>query len=463
MPLRPFKDAEEPMQVDVGPGEYYPVSTAAFVVENPTLDLDAYAASYTGIARIKRLVFVANHCPSLAPDALRLAHVTVLVTCNTKAYAEVVALLEDACSKNREAGSAPKVDTAWIEATNKKAALKLEKLDNDLKNYKANSIKESIRRGHDDLGDHHVDCGDFNNALKCYSRARDYCTNSRHIVNMCLNVIRVSIYLGNWPHVLNYVNKAESSSELSESHDKPNVIATLTKLKCSAGLAELCSRKYKNAARHFLQASFDHAEFPEMLSPNNVAVYGGLCALATFDRQELQKKVIASSSFKQFLELEPQLRDVVQKFHNSQYASCLQILSNMKDTLLLDMYLSPHVANLYSQIRSKALVQYFSPYVSADMTKMATAFNTTVAQLEDELTKLILDGQISARIDSHSKTLFARDVDERTQTFERSLAMGKQYQQKLKALILRAAIVRNQIVVKPQQGRDEASAGSGVR
>ena len=85
------------------------------------------------------------------------------------------------------------------------------------------------------------------------------------------------------------------------------------------------------------------------------------------------------------------------------------------------MYLSPHVANLYSQIRSKALVQvlkwfspvlspvyrtmsqYFSPYVSADMTKMATAFNTTVAQLEDELTKLILDGQISARIDSHSK------------------------------------------------------------
>ena len=54
----------------------------------------------------------------------------------------------------------------WIETRSKKAALKLEKLDTDLKNYKSNSIKESIRRGHDDLGDHFLDCGDLSNALK---------------------------------------------------------------------------------------------------------------------------------------------------------------------------------------------------------------------------------------------------------------------------------------------------------
>ena len=32
----------------------------------------------------------------------------------------------------------------------------------------------------------------------------------------------------------------------------------------------------------------------QIISPNNVAVYGGLCALATFERQELQKKVLSS-------------------------------------------------------------------------------------------------------------------------------------------------------------------------
>lgn len=41
--------------------------------------------------------------------------------------------------------------------------------------------------------------------------------------------------------------------------------------------------------------------------------------------------------------------------------------------------------------------------MSADMRRMAEAFNTSVSALEDELMQLILDGQIQARIDSHNK------------------------------------------------------------
>jgi COP9 signalosome complex subunit 1 len=85
----------------------------------------------------------------------------------------------------------PQIDMSWIEQKSKKAAMKLEKLDADLKNYKSNSIKESIRRGHDDLAEHYLDIGDLNNALKCFSRARDYCTSAKHVVHMCLNVIKV--------------------------------------------------------------------------------------------------------------------------------------------------------------------------------------------------------------------------------------------------------------------------------
>ena len=42
----------------------------------------------------------------------------------------------------------------------------LERLDADLKNYRHNSIKESIRRGYDALGDHHLDCGDLKSAAQ---------------------------------------------------------------------------------------------------------------------------------------------------------------------------------------------------------------------------------------------------------------------------------------------------------
>ncbi|XP_058902909.1 COP9 signalosome complex subunit 1 isoform X2 [Kogia breviceps] len=459
-----YEGAVEPMQIDVDPQED-PQNTpdVNYVVENPTLDLEQYAASYSGLMRIERLQFIADHCPPLRVEALKMALSFVQRTFNVDMYEEIHRKLLEAARELQNAPDAipesgvepPPLDTAWVEATRKKALLKLEKLDTDLKNYKGNSIKESIRRGHDDLGDHYLDCGDLSNALKCYSRARDYCTSAKHVINMCLNVIKVSVYLQNWSHVLSYVSKAESTPEIAERGERDTQTqAILTKLKCAAGLAELAARKYKQAAKCFLLASFDHCDFPELLSPSNVAVYGGLCALATFDRQELQRNVISSSSFKLFLELEPQVRDIIFKFYESKYASCLKMLDEMKDNLLLDMYLAPHVRTLYTQIRNRALIQYFSPYVSADMRKMATAFNTTVAALEDELTQLILEGLINARIDSHSKILYARDVDQRSTTFEKSLLMGKEFQRRAKAMILRAAVLRNQIHVKspPREG-----------
>ncbi|XP_056262366.1 COP9 signalosome complex subunit 1 isoform X1 [Pseudoliparis swirei] len=484
-----FQGSVEPMQIDADPQEdQQNAPDTNYIVENPTLDLEQYATSYSGLMRIERLQFIAEHCPQLRVEALKMALTFVQRTFNVDTYEEIHRKLTEA-SRYPVAGTLrmerllpwdhmvpeevqgvpdtvpegavvpPPLDSAWAESTRKKALLKLEKLDTDLKNYKGNSIKESIRRGHDDLGDHYLDCGDLSNALKCYSRARDYCTSAKHVINMCLNVIKVSVYLQNWSHVLSYVNKAESTPEIAEQRgerDSQNQ-AVLTKLKCAAGLAELASRKYKPAAKCFLQASFDHCDCPEvsdLLSPSNVAVYGGLCALATFDRQELQRNVISSSSFKLFLELEPQIRDIIFKFYESKYATCLQLLDEMKDNLLLDMYLAQHVKTLYSQIRNRALIQYFSPYVSADMTKMAQAFNTTVAALEDELTQLILEGLINARIDSHSKILYARDVDQRSTTFEKSIHMGKEFQRRAKAMILRAAVLRNQIHVKspPREG-----------
>ncbi|XP_068834739.1 COP9 signalosome complex subunit 1 isoform X10 [Capricornis sumatraensis] len=444
LPVQVFnlQGAVEPMQIDVDPQEDpQNAPDVNYVVENPTLDLEQYAASYSGLMRIERLQFIADHCPPLRVEALKMALSFVQRTFNVDMYEEIHRKLSEAArSSLRELQNAPDaipesgvepppLDTAWVEATRKKALLKLEKLDTDLKNYKGNSIKESIRRGHDDLGDHYLDCGDLSNALKCYSRARDYCTSAKHVINMCLNVIKVSVYLQNWSHVLSYVSKAESTPEIAEQRGERDTQtqAILTKLKCAAGLAELAARKYKQAAKCFLLASFDHCDFPELLSASNVAVYGGLCALATFDRQELQRNVISSSSFKLFLELEPQVRDIIFKFYESKYASCLKMLDEMK---------------------------YFSPYVSADMRKMATAFNTTVAALEDELTQLILEGLINARIDSHSKILYARDVDQRSTTFEKSLLMGKEFQRRAKAMILRAAVLRNQIHVKspPREG-----------
>jgi COP9 signalosome complex subunit 1 len=97
--------------------------------------------------------------------------------------------------------------------------------------------------GYNDFGDFYYAHGLLADAFKNYVRTRDYCTTSKHIIQMCLNVILVSIEMGQFMHVSSYVTKAEQTPDVQEQ------VVVVAKLKCAAGLAHLESKKYKLAAR----------------------------------------------------------------------------------------------------------------------------------------------------------------------------------------------------------------------
>jgi len=423
-------------------------STSGTTSTNGTtgFDVETYISNYAGFTRLKRMGFIAGQSTHLKADVLRSAIDEVKKTTNTVLYIELIAMAGDLPGCVR--------DDAWVESEDKKATQRLEKLENDLSQHKTSLVKDSIRMGHNDLGDFHSARGDFATALKCYVRTRDYCTTSKHIITMCLNVIRVSIHMGNFTHVANYIAKAESTDA---SGSDPILTA---QLKVAGGLAQLESKKYKLAARKFLETNPElGSSFNEVLSPQDVAVYGGLCALASFDRAELKAKVVDNTNFRIFLELVPEVRELTHDFYNSRYASCLKILDKLKADLLLDLHLHDHVETLYADIRSKALIQYFSPFVTVDMKLMAEAFNTPVMDLERELAKLIMAGQIPARIDSHNKVLHARHADQRTATFQKALAMGDEYVRDSMALLLRINLMRHDFVVKPNHSGDAGKLG----
>ena len=46
--------------------------------------------------------------------------------------------------------------------------------------------------------------------------------------------------------------------------------------------------------------------------------------------------------------------------------------------------------------------------------------------------QLILDNQIQARIDSHNKIVYAKDVDQRTTTFQKCVEIGAELERKTK-------------------------------
>eukprot|EP00873_Tetraselmis_striata_P032937 jgi/Tetstr1/453201/TSEL_040218.t1 len=421
------------MEVD-SPAEGYPI------------DLEAYIANYSSHTKIDRLEFIAEAAAGtpLELDALRIAATELKKGENTARYGKIMDKI------GGRLGAEFTYDKAWVDATDRKARQQCEQLESLLAGYKTNLVKESIRMGHNDLGDFFHARGDLQAAFKCYVRTRDYCTTPKHVLTMCLNVIKVSIEMKNFVHTSNYVQKAEQTPELQD----PVAIA---KLKCAAGLAALANKKYKLAARKFVEVPVElQNNYSEAFSSQDVATYGGLCALASFDRQELEARVINNIPFLEFLELVPEVREMIHDYYNSRYASCLKYLDSIRPSLMLDMYLADCVKAMYKSIRSRALIQYTTPFTSVQLGTMAAAFNTTTDGLEDELSTLIMENQIQARIDSHKQILYARHADSRTATFQRVLAMGQAYERDAKAALLRANLRKHDFVQ-----RHKATKGAG--
>jgi COP9 signalosome complex subunit 1 len=151
---------------------------------------------------------------------------------------------------------------------------------------------------------------------------------------------------------------------------------------------------------------------------------------------------------KQYLELEPSIRDILHKFYETSYSSCLALMSQFEPIFALDQYLASHLRTLYYEIRHRIIITYFLPYKNASMTTMARQLNTTMDVLEDELVHLIRSGKIKARIDSKNKILYVADTDQRWHAYQHALTITKQSEKITRALLLRSAIIKTNLSVK---------------
>ena len=142
------------------------------------------------------------------------------------------------------------------------------------------------------------------------------------------------------------------------------------------------------------------------------------------------------------------MRDLITDFYESKYASVFTSMSKMKSDLFLDIHLHDHVDELYTRIRSRAIVLYFTPYFSVDLNTMAQSFESKdVESLTEEVGKLIVEGKLSARIDSGKKILYMSQVDTRQSTFDDVFTLGKTYLADTKASLLRMNLVKNEMIV----------------
>jgi COP9 signalosome complex subunit 1 len=221
-----------------------------------------------------------------------------------------------------------------------------------------------------------------------------------HIIDVGKHIIGTMVQKRDWTGVLANVNKIMPPNMTA---DEVNTEKPYQKM--VAGLAYLGTEKYAEAAKCFLDAGDPVIcqRYNDVASSNDVATYGGLLALASMDRAALQSQVLDNSSFRNYLELEPQIRKAVSMFVNGRYSACLEILESYRSDYLLDLYLQKHVAKIFIMIRSKCIVQCFLPFSCVTLDSMNKAFAKPGESLEAELVLMIKSRVLQARINTIDK------------------------------------------------------------
>jgi hypothetical protein len=161
------------------------------------LDLEVHSQQYVDHAKIDRLLFIAKHSSSLQIDAYKLALQEIEKSFDIEKYTSTLTKLNQLLEQKK----LPQVDTdlEWISKRSQSISEERHRLDQELASYRSNLIKESIRMGQNDLGEHFYRVGDLTSALKCFINTRDYLTSPMHIVDMCCRVVEVhAVYIGQY-------------------------------------------------------------------------------------------------------------------------------------------------------------------------------------------------------------------------------------------------------------------------
>jgi len=484
-------------------------SKALKTVELPdpsVFDLSLYADNYSGRRRAQRLLFIARACPTLALEAYTLAAATLKEsTLDYTLYSTAIQEHNTALNNfKKECASAEHptqaalaaadktplaVDQSWADATRRSSNKELDKLEVELKNYQNNLIKESIRMGYRDLGNYYHRAGELQLSIRSHTKSRDFCSTPSHVVEMCLSVIEVALEMQNYAFVRNYVVKAEAAMEAlsgqangtgangsnaaqakKQQVNLPGMVATgatreeeaaereknatIERLAIALGVADLGQGNYYKAGINLLRigSGVRQADALHYIAPNDIALYATLCALATFERPHLKRRVVDNAELRPLLELEPHLKEIVAAFYESKYKLALELLDRYHPRAALDLHLNPHLPALMTAIKNRAVVQYFSPFGSVSLERMASAFGWSEEAMMRDVVELVQSGNLKARIDTKNKVLKAYNPSQRSELFKRALEVGKETEKTNRALLLRMKLLQADLIVKEPKG-----------
>ncbi|TAQ86487.1 hypothetical protein B7494_g5184 [Chlorociboria aeruginascens] len=409
------------------------------VSDPPKFDLESYIQNYSGRTRFERLFLIGVCSTFIGIEALNLAVAEAKKGTDIKRYVEAQSALELIAPFE----PAARRDQDWIEKIDKQNQAESQRLEAELKGYKYNLVKESILLANEDIGKHYHAIGELGKAGDAYLRMRADVSIPKQMATIGRSLIEISIEKRDWITVSTNVQKVKNMQE------NPEQLAMQPYLRAAEGLTHLDSGAYYAAAMAFLTVDSNMGSSANtIISPNDIAVYGGLCALASMDRNDIQSRVLENSSFRTYLELEPHIRRSIQSFVNGRYSTCLTILEAYRSDYLLDIHLQKHVDEIYYLVRSKSIVQYFIPFSCVTLDSLNAAFAAPGKSIDKELVQMIQSKELDARIDTQNRLLTSVPSAPRSTLQNDTIRTAKEYEREARRRIQHMNLIVADLEVK---------------
>jgi len=415
-----------------------------------SFDAVAFARRYTGFARMARLL--------QAAEAFKAANLgrereKALRACLEAAMAERDPVM---LSRAGDALGEP-VQASIVSECEARRKKQIDSFLARISEAKTSAVREDVRAALIESGEAQMSMGAYPPALKSFSAAKDFGSTEEHELAVHVNMLRASVCAKNFPNVPAYVERLSCSIPKISRKDPELARILEAKQNVALGLAALpknsAAADFERPAEHFIKVTLDlGSSFSDVASCEDVAMYGVLCALASFDRIKIKAQVLGHPSFRSMLEFFPLGRKALNAFVDSEYAKLQRTLEVLRIHAQMDIYLNHLADRLFKKIRTRAFKQYIHPYSSLSLADMANAFGCTQDEIEAELRTFILQDDLEAKIDRETNFLFVCKRNPRKEAFQKVLESGNRFIQNFEGSLFRGDMKQKHMIHKDKGG-----------
>ena len=149
--------------------------------------------------------------------------------------------------------------------------------------------------------------------------------------------------------------------------------------------------------------------FEDTFSKQDLILYASLCVMATLPRHVWKTKLYnPKNDFHVLVSPESDMLQIIQSFYDCDFKTCFGLLDHIKEYLLLDVYLAPHILELYSLIKNRAFIDYIVQFIQVKLVELVKTFpNYSLAQIEELVEHLIANGDIKMTLDKEKGVVYS--------------------------------------------------------